>query len=190
MTSKRGRLQTTPLESCRSAPPKTPWTAPAGSTSAIHPTTERPRDRGASIRQAIENLIKAHVEASKTRDLDALMAGFADDAVWITGRTTVRGRAGLTELFATAMDGLPPTLTIQSPIAAEGRAAAQLVEVFTHEGAENTDNIAGFYAIKDGRITSAKIYRAPTRPRQTQRRVAARSPRSKLTVPDHCDPTA
>lgn len=106
-----------------------------------------------------ENLIKAHVEAFNTRDLDALMAGFADDAVWITGRTTVRGRAELNELFATAMDRLLPTLTIQNLIVGEGQAAAQLVEVFTHEGAEHTDNIAGFYAIKGGRITSAKIYR-------------------------------
>jgi uncharacterized protein len=116
-------------------------------------------DRGARSRPVIENLIKAHVEAFNTRDLDALMAGFADDAVWITGRTTVRGRVELAELFAGAMDGLLPTLTIQDLIVGNGRAAAQLVEVYTHEGAEHTDNIAGFYVIKDGRITSAKIYR-------------------------------
>lgn len=107
----------------------------------------------------IANLIKAHVEAFNTRDLDALMAGFADDAVWITGTTTVRGRAELAELFAGAMGGLLPTLTLQDLIVGNGRAAAQLVEVFTHEGVEHTDNIAGFYVIEDKRITSAKIYR-------------------------------
>jgi hypothetical protein len=36
----------------------------------------------------IEDLIKGHVEAFNARDLEALMAGFADDAVWITGKTT------------------------------------------------------------------------------------------------------
>lgn len=41
----------------------------------------------------IGDLIKEHVAAFNARDLEALMAGFADDAVWITGKTTVRGRA-------------------------------------------------------------------------------------------------
>jgi hypothetical protein len=31
--------------------------------------------------------------------------------------------------------------------------------VFTFEGVERTDHIAGFYVIEDGRIASAKIYR-------------------------------
>jgi hypothetical protein len=107
----------------------------------------------------IEDLIKGHVKAFNARDLEALMAGFADDAVWITGQTTARGRAELADLFAGAMRGLLPTLAIQNLIAGEGQAAAQLVEVFTFEGAERTDHIAGFYVIKQGRIASAKIYR-------------------------------
>lgn len=107
----------------------------------------------------IENLIRAHIEAFNTRDLDAVMAGFADDAVWITGKTTVRGRVELAGLFAGAMDGLQPTLTIQDLIVGNGRAAAQLVEVFTLEGVTHTDHIAGFYVIEDGYIVSAKIYR-------------------------------
>jgi uncharacterized protein len=107
----------------------------------------------------IENLIEAHVEAINTRDLDALMAGFADDAVWTTGKTTARGRAELTELFAGAMDGLLPTLTIQNLIVGDDQAAAQLIEVFTYQGVERTDHIAGFYRFREGRITSAKIYR-------------------------------
>jgi hypothetical protein len=107
----------------------------------------------------IEDLINAHVDAFNARDLEALMAGFADDAVWVTGQTTARGRAELAGLFAGAMKGLLPTLTIQNLIAGEGQAAAQLVEVFTFEGAEHTDHIAGFYVIKQGRIAAAKIYR-------------------------------
>jgi hypothetical protein len=31
--------------------------------------------------------------------------------------------------------------------------------VFTFEGVERTDHIAGFYVIEDGHIASAKIYR-------------------------------
>jgi hypothetical protein len=73
--------------------------------------------------------------------------------------TPFRGRAELAGLFAGAMKGLLPTLTIQNLITGQDQAAAQLVEVYTSGGAERTDHIAGFYVIKDGRITSAKIYR-------------------------------
>ena len=107
----------------------------------------------------IEALIRTHVEAFNAHDLETLMAGFADDAVWITGNTTVRGRAELTELFEGAMEGLLPVLTIQNLIVGRDRAAYQMVEVFTFDGAERTEHIAGFYDIVDGRIASAKIYR-------------------------------
>lgn len=107
----------------------------------------------------IENLIESHVAAFNAHDLENLMAGFADDAVWITGRSTARGRAELTDLFAGAMAGLLPTLTIQNLIVGEGQAAAQMVETFTHEGVSRTDHIAGFYVVRDGLIASAKIYR-------------------------------
>jgi uncharacterized protein (TIGR02246 family) len=107
----------------------------------------------------IEALIRTHVEAFNTHDLETLMSGFADDAVWITGRTTARGRTELTELFAGAMEGLLPALTIQNLIVGTDRAACQMVEVFTFDGTERVEHIAGFYEIADGRIASAKIYR-------------------------------
>jgi hypothetical protein len=108
----------------------------------------------------IETLIEAHIEAFNNRDLNALMAGFADDAVWITGQATVRGKAELAALFARALEGLLPTLTVRNLLVGDERAAAQLVEVFTHEGVERTDEIAGFYVFRNGLVTSAKIYRA------------------------------
>ncbi|MEV8566982.1 nuclear transport factor 2 family protein [Streptomyces sp. NPDC051322] len=107
----------------------------------------------------IETLIRTHVEAFNTHDLETLMAGFTDDAVWVTGTTTTQGRAELTELFARALEGLLPTLTIQNLIVGDDRAACQMVETFTVDGAERTDHIAGFYAVANGRIASAKIYR-------------------------------
>ncbi|WP_328315496.1 hypothetical protein [Streptomyces sp. NBC_00388] len=59
-------------------------------------------------------------------------------------------------MFAGAMGGLLPTLTLQHLIVGSDRAAAQMIEVFTRDEVEHTDNIAGFYVIKDGLITSAK----------------------------------
>lgn len=107
----------------------------------------------------IEELLRAHVDAFNDRDLDALMAGFADDARWVTGRSTASGRAELTELFAGAMKGILPTLTIRELITGPGRAAAEMVEEYTHDGVAHVDHIAGFYVFRDGLIVSAKIYR-------------------------------
>ncbi|GAA3163116.1 hypothetical protein GCM10010466_62570 [Planomonospora alba] len=69
------------------------------------------------------------------------------------------GRGELTELFAAAMTGLLPTLTIQNLLAEDDRAACQMTETLTVDGQERTFFIAGFYRLRGGRIASAKIYR-------------------------------
>jgi hypothetical protein len=99
------------------------------------------------------------VAAFNARDLDALMAGFTEDASWITGSTVVRGLGELTELFAAAMQGLLPTLTIQNLITVGDRAACEMIETLTFDGEDLTFAIAGFYRLREGRIASAKIYR-------------------------------
>jgi hypothetical protein len=99
------------------------------------------------------------VEAFNARDLDALMAGFTEDASWVTGTSTAQGRGELTELFAGAMAGLLPTLAIQDLLAEGDRAACQMTETLTVAGEEQTFFIAGFYQLRGGRIASAKIYR-------------------------------
>ncbi|OXM72269.1 MULTISPECIES: nuclear transport factor 2 family protein [Amycolatopsis] len=103
--------------------------------------------------------LDTHVRAFNERDLAALLAGFTDDATWITGTTTVRGSAELADLFEGAMRGLLPTLTIDNVIASGDQAAAQLTETLTADGTEHTFAIAGFYRFRDGRIAAAKIYR-------------------------------
>jgi hypothetical protein len=103
--------------------------------------------------------LRRHVDAFNARDLGGLMAGFTPDALWVTGATTVRGHGELTELFAGAMTGLLPTLTIRELLADGDRAACQLTETLTAAGEERTFFIAGFYRLRDGLIASAKIYR-------------------------------
>jgi hypothetical protein len=107
----------------------------------------------------IEDLFRAHVDAFNARDLDALLAGFADDARWVTGRHGASGRGELTELFDGAMKGLLPTLVVEDLITETDRAAAQMVEHYTHDGVQHVDHIAGFFVFRDGLIVSAKIYR-------------------------------
>lgn len=103
--------------------------------------------------------VREHVRAFNEHDLDALMAGFTDDAVWITGSTVVTGRVALTDFFARAMAGLMPTLTVHSLVATADRAACELVETITVDGRERIFHIAGFYRFEAGLIATAKIYR-------------------------------
>ncbi|MFI6316677.1 nuclear transport factor 2 family protein [Nonomuraea sp. NPDC050556] len=104
-------------------------------------------------------VLRAHVGFFNDRDLDALMAGFTDDAVWVTGTSVVKGRDELTALFAGAMEGLLPTLTIENLLAVGDQAACQMTETLTVGGEERSYSIAGFYRLDGGRIASAKIYR-------------------------------
>lgn len=104
-------------------------------------------------------VVRRHVDAFNARDLDALMAGFTPDALWVTGTSVARGRGELTELFAGAMEGLLPTLTIRDLLAEGDRAACQMTETLTVAGEERTFSIAGFYQLNAGLIASAKIYR-------------------------------
>ena len=93
-------------------------------------------------------VVQAHVDAFNARDLDALMAGFTDDAVWITGTTTIRGHDDLTRFFEVAMVGLLPRLIIEDLVADGDRAACQLTEALTANGEVRTFSIAGFHRIR------------------------------------------
>ncbi|SEK90651.1 nuclear transport factor 2 family protein [Streptacidiphilus jiangxiensis] len=108
---------------------------------------------------ATETAIREHLRAFNDRDLPALLAGFTDDAVWITGRSVARGRTELTELFTGALEHLLPTLTLENLLVDGDRAACQMVEHFTVSGHRREAPVAGFYHLRDGRISSAKIYR-------------------------------
>ncbi|HEX5540859.1 MAG TPA: nuclear transport factor 2 family protein [Micromonospora sp.] len=105
------------------------------------------------------DVVRRHVDAFNARDLDALMSAFTDDALWVTGTSIARGHGELTELFAGAMEGLLPALTIQNLLAEGDRVACQMTETLAWAGKERTFSIAGFYRLRNGRITSAKIYR-------------------------------
>lgn len=104
-------------------------------------------------------VIREHVNAFNSRDLERLLAGFTDDAAWVTGTTVVRGQHELAELFKEAMEGLLPALTIVSLLVQDHRVACELTETVTVNGDQRTFSIAGFYRLREGRIASAKIYR-------------------------------
>lgn len=106
-----------------------------------------------------EAVVRRHVRAFNDHDLEALLNGLTEDGVWITGRTTARGRAELADLFGPAMAELAPTLTVRTLLAGDGHVACELTEALTIGGSRQTVPIAGFYDVADGRISGARIYR-------------------------------
>ncbi|MFJ4987182.1 nuclear transport factor 2 family protein [Streptomyces sp. NPDC088732] len=103
--------------------------------------------------------VREHVRAFNARDVDGLLTGFTEDAVWITGSTTVRGRAALREFFGEAMRGLLPTLEVRDLIVEGTRAACQMTETLTYGGETRSYPIAAFYVLRDGLVAAAKVYR-------------------------------
>lgn len=103
--------------------------------------------------------VRAHVEAFNDGDLEKLLAGFTEDALWITGQTVVRGQAELSSLFSGAIDGLRPHLAVENLIAEDSRAACQMTETLLVEHEQRSYPIAAFFRLRDGLIASAKVYR-------------------------------
>jgi len=103
--------------------------------------------------------VREHVEAFNAGDLERLLAGFTEDALWITGQTVVHGRGELSRFFGAAIDGLRPHLAVENLITEDGRAACQMTETLLFKQEQRSYSIAAFFRLHDGLITSAKVYR-------------------------------
>lgn len=103
--------------------------------------------------------VREHVDAFNAGDVDTLIDGFTDDAVWITGTSVVSGRDDLRTFFAAAIAGLHPTLAVLDVVAEADRAACQLTETITVDGEVRSFPIAVFFTLADRKISSAKVYR-------------------------------
>lgn len=114
---------------------------------------------------ANEDLVKRHVRAFNDRDVDALLADFADRATWVTGDYTVPS-GGLRDFFTGAFDALVPELVLHRVIDGGDAVAVEMTERWTHEGEAKTASLIavfdlepGIFVSDPGKIRSAKIYR-------------------------------
>jgi uncharacterized protein len=106
--------------------------------------------------------VEAHVAAFNADDLDAVVAGFAEDAVFATGEHLVVGRRGITALFAEAFRAIDAQLELRTAVVQGDRVACELTERIGMEGRTFEFHLAAFYVVRDGRIARAKIYREGT----------------------------
>ena len=117
--------------------------------------------QGGSEREdaAILDVVQAHLDAFNARDVDALMAGFADDAVFSTGDHMVVGSRGLRAMFSDALATLSPNLQPTSTVVQRGTVACELIERLTVEGTQFEFALAAFFHVHRGQIVRVKVYR-------------------------------
>ncbi len=103
------------------------------------------------------DIVRAHLEAFGGRDLPAMLATMAPDAVFVTGKTLV-APGEFEEFFGWAMRALDPTLQITSLVVESERVACEFVESVTVDGRRQRLNRAAFYTVNGDVITTAKVY--------------------------------
>jgi hypothetical protein len=107
-------------------------------------------------------IVDAHVQAFNAGDIDGLMAGFADDAVFATGEHLVVGHRGIAAMFRDALTNLAPSLDVRVAVAQGDVVACEMVEHLTVEGTGFEFALAAFYTVRRGQIVRVKVYREGT----------------------------
>lgn len=113
-----------------------------------------------SVRAAVD----AHVEAFNARDLEAVVALFAEDAVFAAGDSLVIGRRGLRQLFGDAFDQPARVrLEVRRALVEGDTAACELAEHLALPGGPAVElAVAAFYTVRDGQLVRMRVYRDPS----------------------------
>ena len=104
-------------------------------------------------------LVDAHVAAFNAGDLDALVGGFAEDAIFATADHLVVGRRGLRAMFGDALTSLQPQMQVRAAVVQGDVVACELSEQLTVEGTTFEFSLAAFFTVRGGEIVRVKVYR-------------------------------
>ena len=105
-------------------------------------------------------VVHAHVAAFNSRDIDALMATFTPDATLTSADGVAVGRDDLDTLFRDAFEApLRVTMLVRSALAVDDTVACELTELLDFEDARHQIDLAGFFTVRDGLVSSIRIYR-------------------------------
>lgn len=111
---------------------------------------------------ATRQAVLEHLAAFNAHDSTRLLAGLAADARWATGQDVLLGSAALAELFDQELWSLDPSLELLSLICDGERAAAELRELITIDGAQRSFTIGTFFHVQHGLVRSVRVYREGT----------------------------
>lgn len=108
-------------------------------------------------------VVNSHLAAFNARDAGAVVATFADDAVFTAGDDVRVGRRALAALFAESF-ALPAeaTLELRRAVVEGDTAACELVERIRVGDAEHELEVAAFYTVRAGLLARVRVYREPT----------------------------
>jgi hypothetical protein len=105
-------------------------------------------------------VVEEHIRAFNACDLDAVMAGFDEDAVFSTAEHLAVGARAISRLFADSFAALATArLELQQAVVQGDTVGCELTEVIEAEGVGHTLEVAAFYTVRAGRIARVRIYR-------------------------------
>lgn len=110
----------------------------------------------------VREAVLEHVAAFNAHDRERILAGLAADVTWSTGRDTRHGQAALTELFDDGLWELAPHLHVVRLLVEGDRAAAEIVETLTIDGAQHVFAIACFFDLQHAVIHRVTVFREGT----------------------------
>ena len=109
---------------------------------------------------AVRAAVDEHVAAFNAGDTARVLAGFADDAVWVTGQDRFVGKAALAELFDDGLWATTPRLEVKSLLVDGSLAAIEVVESLVRDGETLVFAVAAFLEVgADGLIRRGTVYR-------------------------------
>lgn len=104
--------------------------------------------------------VEAHVAAFNAKDVDAVVEGFADDAVFTAGEDLLVGRRALRAFFTDAFGAhVEARLELRRALVQGETAACELVETLASQGHALTFELAAFYTVREGRLARVRVYR-------------------------------
>lgn len=103
-------------------------------------------------------LVHQHIEAFNKQDVESLLTDCTPAATWVTGDYSVP-EGELREFFTGAMASVTPQLTLHRVIDGGDVVAAEMNEVWTHEGQDKNQALISVFDLSEGKISKAKIYR-------------------------------
>jgi ketosteroid isomerase-like protein len=108
----------------------------------------------------VRGAVEEHVAAFNAWDSARVLAGFADDATWVTGQDRFVGKAALAELFDDGLWAASPRLEVKSLLVDGSAAAIEVVETLVKDGETLVYGVAAFLEVgEDGLIRRGTVYR-------------------------------
>jgi len=108
------------------------------------------------VRAAVEE----HVAAFNAGDTSRILAGFASEAVWVTGQDRFVGHTALGDLFDDGLWRATPHLEVKSLLVDGQAAAIEVVESLVKDGETQVYAVAAFLEFDDaGLIRRGTVYR-------------------------------